>query len=306
LEPDQPIAQPEQAFEEKQEENVNYETTFGNLAANAARAAAIFATTARDEAIIMQQELVNMAKAILPDLEHRFNPNQAANIAGRVAAHIIPIVERNPAARQMPRGRLTRLIAGSLLAALIGIGAVTPTQKTKEAPRKPPRKPPRSGRPAGSSSEFFGGVEIPIPQDEIDTPQGVGELRAQFMQTGTSYLDRLYNTPMQTQNSEWTEFDYVQPDRANGIVEDNAFGTAMQFREPMFLPKYQAPAKPPSRQSILRTAGTLRPQIQLTQQWQPKFDGAVTRYDQLSEVQPKKYEDPFERSWSDTILYHPI
>ena len=295
----------EQKQEQKQEENVDYEMDFANLATSAAKAAAVFATTAKNEAIIMQQEIINMAKGVLPDIGPRFNPDQAADIAGRVADHIVPIVERNPAARQMPRGRLTRLIAGTLLAALIGLGAVTrnaPNQETKEAPRKPPRE----GRPAGSSSEAFGGVEIPIPQDEIDTPQGVGELRAQFMQTGTSYLDRLYNTPMQTQNTNWAEFDYVQPDRANGIVEDNAFGKAMQYREPMFLPKYQAPVRPPSRRSILRTADTLRPQIQLTQQWQPKFDGAVTRYDTLSEVQPKKYEDPFERSWTDNILYHPI
>ena len=296
--------------EEKQEDiegefMVDYETTFANLATGAAKAAAVFATTAKNEAIIMQQEIINMAKGVLPDIRPGFAPDQAANIAGRVADHIIPIIERNPAARRLPRGRLTRLVKGTLLAALIGLGAVTrnaPTQETKEAPRKPPRE----GRPAGDSSEAFGGVEIPIPQDEIDTPQGVGELRAQFMQTGTSYLDRIYNTPMQTQNSEWTEFDYVQPDRANGIIEDNSFGQAMRYREPMFLPKYQAPVRPPSRRAILRTADTLRPQIQLTQQWQPKFDGAVTRYDALSEVQPKKYEDPFERSWTDNILYHPI
>jgi hypothetical protein len=65
---------------------------------------------------------------------------------------------------------------------------------------------------------------------------------------GTNYFDQQFAlTPLDVQNSEWTEFDFVSLDRQNNIIKDNMLGDVIRFREPMFLPRYQAPVKPPSK-----------------------------------------------------------
>jgi hypothetical protein len=153
------------------------------------------------------------------------------------------------------------------------------------------------------SFEFSKGEQKKVDEEEIDTPQGRPLLRPSFFQLGTDYIDNTMDTPIVDQNSEWAMFDNVSMDRQNNIIRDNELGQGLMFREPMFMPKYQKPLRQPTRQTRIMTRDRLMPSIQINQEFTPKFDGAITKYNRMSKTIPT---DPFARSWEDNILYNPI
>jgi hypothetical protein len=138
-----------------------------------------------------------------------------------------------------------------------------------------------------------------------DDPMGVGTLRADFVMMGTAYFDEIFNTPLATQNSEWSEYNYVNSiDKQNGIEMDNFNGDAIRFKSPMFLPKFQPKLAPPSKLAVRLSYIPMREEVQLYQAFMDKFDGAdMGRNIDMT--------DPFNRSVFDSNfenleLYNPI
>ena len=231
-------------------------------------------------------------------------PGFLKNLAGGIADTAARIFVRNPRIRErIPRGELLGALAAGLLVVLVKQfmpeGEEIP-QRTAETQRQGQGTTEAS---RGQTTEFKGGEEQPVPEEDIDKPQGEPLLRPDFFMLGTEYFDKLYNVPQQVQNSEWSQFDFVpKVDRQNNIELDNILGDGIRYGGQMYYPKYQAPVAPPSRKAILRTRDTLAPAIQLSQGYAPKFQGAISLYDNLSYTYD---HDPFSRSWEDEILYHP-
>ena len=100
-------------------------------------------------------------------------------------------------------------------------------------------------------------------------------MRPSFKQVGTDFFDRMYDIPLNIQNSEWTEYNFVQMvDKQNNIELDNVFSGKIRFQQPLYYPKIQKPLAPPSRESIFLSRIPMQNGIQLTQSFINKFDGA--------------------------------
>jgi hypothetical protein len=141
--------------------------------------------------------------------------------------------------------------------------------------------------------------------EDIDKPVGSGKLRADFEMLGTSYFNNIFNTPLSLQNSEWSEYDFVDSiDKQNNIQMGNFYGDALRFNSPMFSPKFQPKLEPPSRTAISLKYIPMREEVQLFQPFMNKFDGAdMGRNMDLT--------DPYNRSVFDSnfenlSLYNPI
>jgi len=153
--------------------------------------------------------------------------------------------------------------------------------------------------------------KIPKDHEEITQPGGgdagaIGrpDLRAEFNMLGIDYFnDQFALTPKDVENSEWAEYNYVDNfDRQNNIEIDNEYGELIRFQQPLFLPKYNAPPAPPSQIALIMTRSKMTPAIQLSQGFAPKFDGAITTYNDLSY---QMNNDEFARGWENNVLYHP-
>ena len=143
------------------------------------------------------------------------------------------------------------------------------------------------------------------PTENIDTPAGDPLLRPSFYNVGTDFFDRMYDTPMSVQNSEWAEFDFVSLiDRNNGIEVDNVLSQKIRFQAPLYYPKVQKPLAPPSRESVLLSKIPMKREIQLSQPYMPKFDNAdmgrpmdfTTTYN----------HSPFDFNFLNLKLYNPV
>jgi len=142
--------------------------------------------------------------------------------------------------------------------------------------------------------------------NEKEPPVGAGVLRADFKMLGTEFFDKQFAmTPLQTENSEWAEYDFVPIlDRKNLIEIDNLLGLKIRMTEPLFLPKFQSRLAPPSIESVMLKRIPMRREIQITQPFKNKFDPA----DMGRKVE---FTDPYNRSVFDSNfknlkLYNPI
>ena len=155
----------------------------------------------------------------------------------------------------------------------------------------------------GKTTEFNKGEEKPVSPEDIDRPQGQPLLRPEFNMTGIDFFNKSFDiTPLDAQNSEWAEFDYAKKIDIQNLIEiDNALNDKIRFSGDMFYPEYVEPPKPPSNDAVILARTGMIDQIQLTQQFAPKFDGAVTIFDNLSNT---RNHDAFSRSWQDNILYN--
>jgi len=189
---------------------------------------------------------------------------------------------------------------GSIVKGISGGTAVPPTITLKPTTGggtpvdKPEFKPPEDEEEEKKRKRKRVFIDPPDPEDEkkrkqvFDIPserenpesneqQSEGEplLRPSFKQVGTDFFDKMYDTPLNIQNSEWAEYDFVPlVDRQNHIKMDNIHGEALRFQAPLYYPKYQKPLKPPSKQAIFLSRVPMKKEIQLTQPFVDKFDGA--------------------------------
>lgn len=101
-------------------------------------------------------------------------------------------------------------------------------------------------------------------------------LRPYYKQLGVDYFDKQFSkTPIDIENSEWSEFNYVaELDIKNKIEVDNHFNLRVRFSEPLFMPKYRQPLASPSEASIIAKRVPMKRVIQITQPFKNKFDGA--------------------------------
>jgi hypothetical protein len=288
---------------EQEQEEKEWESTYTQTVLAAAARAAAVASSARDEMEIFRQEMVNTVKN--SPIPARFTGPEARAAAARVARIAMVPFQRNRFARGMNPIALLAALTGTILTIIAGVAfrgfGDEPKSSDKLVTREATRD--RQGRPAGESFEFSKGEQKKVDEEEIDTPQGRPLLRPSFFQLGTDYIDNTMDTPIVDQNSEWAMFDNVSMDRQNNIIRDNELGQGLMFREPMFMPKYQKPLRQPTRQTRIMTRDRLMPSIQINQEFTPKFDGAITKYNRMSKTIPT---DPFARSWEDNILYNPI
>lgn len=221
------------------------------------------------------------------------DPNLLGDAARGLAREVLPVFRQRPNLQNIPRPLLIGAIVSSIMAGIYGIASHFYSEETpdQEAPTPAP-------------------VTLPVKKtkDPLEEPGETGAigrplLRPDFYMLGTDYFDRQFAlTPLDVQNSEWAEFDFVKIDRQNNIVKDNMFGNSVRFREPMFLPNYQAPVAAPSKQAVIMGRDSMMNAIQITQQFAPKFSGAVSVYDNLSQTYNR---DAFSRSWQDVALFHP-
>jgi len=263
---------------------------------------------------------------------HRLDPSFLRSSANRLAGQAQRIIRKRNFLRNIPNSVLIGALASAIISGIIGIttsffgeteagteteppteGRLDDVQSTsttdpidaRSASSGRQTDPPtevRDGAHRPDSFEFKGGEEKRVPIANIDKPIGVGELRAQFMQMGINYFNNLYDTPIEVQNSEWSEFDFVGFDTQNQLQIDNLLNQDIRFQEPLFKPAYVPPPKPPSKQAVIMGRDKMSSQIQITQQFAPKFTGAVSVYDNLSNVMNN---DAFSRSWETNVLYHP-
>ena len=111
-------------------------------------------------------------------------------------------------------------------------------------------------------------------KDLINTDQSISDeslLRPTFDMIGTDYFNKKFSiTPLDVENSEWAEFDFVKTiDPQNTIEIDNVVAKGIRFKEPLPLPKYQPPIKPPSKESQIITEQPMFAEIQLFDEFQP-------------------------------------
>jgi len=121
---------------------------------------------------------------------------------------------------------------------------------------------------------------------------------------GTDYFNKRFAiTPLDVQNSEWAEFDFVAPiDRQNTIEIENRLNQEIRFSGKLFKPQYVPLQGPLNQFAFNMGRNDLSDQIQIRQQFSNKFDNSVTIYDNLS---AQFNNNEFARSWEDNLLYHP-
>lgn len=190
-----------------------------------------------------------------------------------------------------------------------------PQQKARR-PRPPisidpipilPGKKRTSEDPLRAGRRPFVPPETPEPPAGQPRPSVTpGDLRADFKMLGTDYFNSLYVTPMAVQNSEWVEFDYVDPTEhgQNLLQMSNILGDAIRFSEPLFRPVYQPPLKPPTSKAVTLSFIPMRREIQLTQPFVDKFDKADMG-------KPMQFTETYSRSAFDfnferLRLYNPV
>jgi len=88
---------------------------------------------------------------------------------------------------------------------------------------------------------------------------------------GTDYFNKKFSiTPLDVENSEWAEFDFVKTiDPQNTIEIDNVVAKGIRFKEPLPLPKYQQQIKQPSKESQIITEQPMFAEIKLVDEIQP-------------------------------------
>ena len=108
---------------------------------------------------------------------------------------------------------------------------------------------------------------------------------------------------MDVTNDEWTEFNYVGVDRANGIEISNILNDMIRFSEPLFSPPPPPPNSPiPAAVPKVMQMPMTR-EIQLRQPFMDKFDGSLTG--------PIHMTDTYNHSvipsnFNNLALYNPI
>lgn len=167
------------------------------------------------------------------------------------------------------------------------------------------REDEESKRPV--TTEFYKGDEKIVSNDDLTTPQlgpSSGWLRPEFSVGGVDYIDNLLSlTPADVENSDWANFSYVPAiDKNNAIEIDNFVNEMIRFSGDLYTPKYTPLKILPSKKSVIKTMNNMSDIYQLDQSFANKFDGAVTPYDNLSEILER---DPFTTDWRSNILYHP-
>ena len=297
-------------FEEQLAEMEDLESNLGVFA----RAHAT-ATIGRSQA----ESIRNFASSKIPNFNIPVNavrnsfrnaPNEIPNILRGVARAVAPIYRRQPG--QIRGGRMVHIIMGVLLSAIYSAVFLS-TQEgqqereagtTEQQTLEQERETDTTEAKRGTTTEFVKGEEKEVRPEDIDTPAGIGLLRADFEMVGIDFFNKQFaTTTLDMENSEWAEFSFVPNiDTQNNIEIDNSFGESVRFREPMFMPKYQPKLKPPSQLAINMGRDRMTPAIQLSQGFAPKFSGAVNVYDNLSYT---LNNDAFSRSWEDNKLYHP-
>jgi hypothetical protein len=199
--------------------------------------------------------LANAADVARADADRAVARDEAAQAAGDVAARV---------------GNVGAVAVAAGVAAAAIEAAKTrfnPNAEDNQSPSNPDSPhPPPAGIVPRPATQGLG----------IDTAKGVGELRAQFKQTGTQFIRKLMNTPMDVQNDEWAEFNYVGVDQSNGIEISNILNDMIRFSEPLFSPP------PPPQNSPISSAVPkimqmpMTREVQLRQPFMDKFDGALT------------------------------
>jgi hypothetical protein len=262
---------------------------------------------------------------------------EAARIRGEVAREEARIAAERAAARV--RGAATAAEAAAntaaatataaAIAAAAGIGILGSLDEGKEGGRRPDVRqpddpiPPKTPKPPvlpnprhrdQKTPSVVNRVPVVPPSknstqndetDTFDTPEGNPMLRPSFKHAGTEFINKLLNTPMAVENSEWSDFDFVSlVDSQNGIEVNNLLGELIRFQDPLFIPKFQPPVKPPSAAAVSITHAPMINEIQLTQQFMPKFDDAdMGQPMQLTETYNKSM---ISADFLNLRLYNPI
>jgi len=280
----------------------------GTVVANAARAIITVEAFRSPEEILtafVQKageniEILEGAEAAVREVIANAAPEVLRDGARGIAADVAGILAQDQFFGGLPVGIILGIIAPVILGLIANsyYSPITEETITRVTERE------QGIRSTGTTTEFKKGEEIKVLPEDIDKPQGIGLLRADFKMLGIEFFNEKFAiTPLKVENSEWAEFDYVNVfDRTNGIEISNELNDKVRFQEPMFLPKYQAPVAPPSRRAVIMGRDTMIDQIQISQSFAPKFTGAVSIYDNLSQT---FNNDEFSRSWRDNILYHP-
>ena len=159
---------------------------------------------------------------------------------------------------------------------------------------------------SGTTTEFFKGDERTVDPEYVDTAQVSNPsswLRPEFNKMGIDVLnDQFAITPLDFENREWSDFNYVSPvDTQNTLEVDNLFNEFLRFSGDLMKPKYMKPTPPPSKSSVNMTMSKFTDQYQLSQAFVDKFDGALTPYDGLSESFNRSV---FADDWSNNVLYN--
>lgn len=137
-------------------------------------------------------------------------------------------------------------------------------------------------------------------------PVGRPLLRPEFNMGGTEFIDKLFeNNPIQDENEEWAEYNFVPPlDRHNLIEVENAINQKIRFMNPMFFPKFEKPQKPPSKSLVFLKRVPMKNEIQINQRFVDKFDGAdMGRPIQLTDVYNRSV---FDINFLSLKLFNPI
>lgn len=244
-----------------------------------------------------------------PDVVDAGQPNLADEALANAADVARAAADRAAAraeALQAARDAAARVgNAGAVAAAAAAAAAIeaartrfNPNAEDNQSPSNPDLpEPPPAGivpRPA---------TQGPEGKSDIDTAKGVGELRAQFKQTGTQFIRKLMNTPMDVQNDEWAEFNYVGVDQSNGIEISNILNDMIRFSEPLFSPPPPPPNSPISSAVPKVMQMPMIREVQLRQPFMDKFDGALTG--------PINMTDTYNHSvipsnFNNLALYNPI
>ena len=183
------------------------------------------------------------------------------------------------------------------------VGDNTQSEGRKQFGDNPPEEEPPKGR------KQFGDN---VPEEERENPgsneqvsNGEPLLRPFFKDVGTDFFDRMYDTPLKVQNSEWADYDFVDIiDRQNNIEIDNVLGQKVRFQAPLYYPKYQAPLAPPTKQSIILKQIPMKREIQLSQPFMPKFDGADMG--QRLEMTTPYNMSVFDYNFKNLKIYNPV
>jgi len=205
----------------------------------------------------------------MPDFDNEFDLDIPEIIRGQAPSE--PRIDHS--SRAIPPILAGGLIAGAAgtAASIIASSKIGDPKLKKifdptpvEQPTKPRKgvklDPPKKGQSEDSKGqsdniEFKKGEKKIVPKEDVDTPIGETWLRPEFKMVGTEYFDKQFaRTPLDVENSEWTEFNYYpEIDNQNLIDIDNVIADNIRFRSPLFLPKYQKKIKPPSDRSVKLT-----------------------------------------------------
>jgi hypothetical protein len=194
---------------------------------------------------------------------------------------------------------------GSLIKGASGGTAVPPNITLKPTFGKDRKKVGDNTQPEGRKQFGDNAPEEDDAGINEQEPKGEPLLRPFFKDVGTDFFDRMYDTPLKVQNSEWADYDFVDIiDRQNNIEIDNVLGQKVRFQAPLYYPKYQAPLAPPTKQSIILKQIPMKREIQLSQPFMPKFDGADMG--QRLEMTTPYNMSVFDYNFKNLKIYNPV